>query len=479
MRSGEIGTLRMRFAWRAAAVTVLVVGLLGIASVIFWQERVRAAVEDGVAVHLSAVESELDLAAVDLSEVSSPVVLPTPERFVQVVTPSGRVVASSSELASAGPVVDPDVVGALQVPYVAEIPNPGDPADTALIMARTLDIDGSVLVGIVGASLAPVSDARSLALWILIIATPLLAAAIGYGVWLAVTYALRPVTDLANEADALAKASGPWTLKTNPDTVEMRALAESLDGLLEHIRASFEGERRFLDDASHELRTPIAVARGELDLLRVGVGDDPDVATALASAIEELDRLDRLAADLLVLARARGSHPDVLQHCDLAGVARRVSAAVMREPYQRDVDVRVQGAASTVGDEAALERVFLNLIDNAVTHCTARVDVSLSESDGEASAVISDDGPGFAPNLMGDSFARFASDRDRSAGGAGLGLAIASAIVRAHGGHLTVENAKSGGGVVTVRLPSWTADSPPAQVASRVPPQPMDDPAVR
>lgn len=468
----------MRFAWRAATLTVVLVGAVSVASLLFWQDRVRDAVEDGVEAHLKALETELDLAAVDLASTSTPVILPTPEQFVQVITPTGRVVAASSELVTAGPVLLPGDVSSLpEQGLTVQMTDPRDSDQEALIRARSLDVNGTELIGVVGASLRPVTEARGTAIRILVIGVPLLAIVIGYGVWLAVTYAIRPVTSLAREADSLAKGFGPWELSTKPETVELRSLAESLEGLLDHIRAVFEAERRFLDDASHELRTPIAVARGELDLLRSSVSDDLGQTEALSSSIEELDRLDRLAADLLVLARTRGSRPEVMRPADLGGIARRAGAAVMRQPGQRSVDVRIHGDARTVGDEEALARAFLNLVGNAVRHCRTAVDVHLFYEGDKACSLVVDDGPGFPPELIGNSFERFASGRDRRRPGAGLGLAIASAIVKAHGGTLTTSNVIDGGGAVTVRVPAWHHD--PGAAPGIQPPQPHPPAASR
>jgi signal transduction histidine kinase len=451
-------TLSSRFAWRAAALTAVVVGVVGVASLLFWQDQVESAVEDGVADHLAALEAELDLAAVGSLDTASPVVLPTPEQFVQVITPDGRVVATSSELARVGPVLEArDVLASAPADYVGEINDPRSQGESALVMARRIEVDGSDLIGIVGASLNPVAAARSSALLILAIGIPLLAAIIGYGVWLAVTYALRPVNELAHRADDVAKGAAPWKLGVGPDTIELHSLAQSLDALLDHLRESFESERRFLDDASHELRTPIAVARGELDLLRPQVSGAPDLAEAVESAIEELDRLDRLAADLLLLARARGSRP-ALSRCDLAGLARRATSTVLKEPGQRDVHVRVLGSAFARGDENALTRVFLNTVANAVAHCRDDVSIDLSEQGETALAVITDDGSGFPAEMTGSSFPRFATGRGRRTGGTGLGLAIAAAIVEAHGGHVKAENLPDGGARVIVQLPA--ANSP-------------------
>ena len=460
-------TLSMRFAWRAGVATALVVGALGVASVLFWQGQVKGAVKEGVADHLSALEAELDLAAVDASVESTPIVLPAPEQFVQVVTLGGRVVAASSELASAGPVLDAgDVIALSPDDYIVEISDPRFEAETALIMARRMNIEGAELIGVVGASLEPVAGARSSALLILAIGVPMLAAIIGYGVWFAVTHALRPVNELADRADQVAGGAAPWRLDVATDTVELSSLAQSLDALLDRLRESFESERRFLDDASHELRTPIAVARGELDLLRPMVGNSHGLAEAVESSIEELDRLDQLAGDLLTLARARDARSTTTT-CDLGGLSRRATGTVMREPGQRDVHVRVRGSASTLGDENALERVFLNTVANAVAHCDDNVTIDLSEADGEAKIVISDDGPGFPEEMTGSSFPRFATGRGRRSGGTGLGLAIAAAIVEGHGGRLIAMNPAEGGARVVVGLPLANGDKPASRAGHR------------
>ena len=114
-------TLRARFAWRAALATAVVVAAVGIASVLYWEAQVKEAIEAGVSDHLRALEAELDLAAISPYSATEPVVLPTPERFVQVVTPAGRVVAASSELASLGPVLSFAEVATTSNDYVAEI----------------------------------------------------------------------------------------------------------------------------------------------------------------------------------------------------------------------------------------------------------------------------------------------------------------------------------------------------------------------
>jgi signal transduction histidine kinase len=372
---------------------------------------------------------------------------------VQVVTPDGRVVAASSELVSVGPLLSTAQVENGTGDFIAEIPDPRGSPDEALVMARTISVDGSELIGIVGTSLEPERAARATTLWILGVTVPALALLIGGGVWTAITFAMRPVNEIAAQADAVAAGAAPWQLAIEPDTVELSSLAQSLDQLLDHLRNTFESERQFLDDASHELRTPIAVARGELDLLRHEAEHNAGAIAAVTSAIEELDRLDRLAADLLTLARARNAHPR-LEPCDLAATARRAAATVMREPDQRDVKVSVRGSASAMADANAMQRVFQNAIRNAVSYCDSEVDVVLAMKGGNAEVTIIDDGPGFPEALTGSSFPRFAHGRGRNRNGTGLGLAIASAIVAAHGGTITADNNNDSGARVQVRLPA-------------------------
>jgi signal transduction histidine kinase len=289
-----------------------------------------------------------------------------------------------------------------------------------------------------------VQSSRRALLIVVGIGAPLLALLVGAGVFLSVTFALRPVEELSKEADRLAGDRGPWQISVKPDTEELIRLTERFDELLAHIRSAFERERRFLDDASHELRTPIAVARTEIDLALVKADPGSEIAEALRSSIEELDRLDRLAADLLVLARARGTPKSELSSCELAGIARRAVAKVLRGRDPRSVVVAVHGDARVVCDSQAFERVIVNLVSNAIDHAATRVDVEVTSVNGMARMEVFDDGPGFPDDIVDRAIDRFTRHPDRRGRGAGLGLAISAEIVAAHGGELRVFNTASG-----------------------------------
>jgi signal transduction histidine kinase len=155
---------------------------------------------------------------------------------------------------------------------------------------------------------------------------------------------------------------------------------------------------------------------------------------------------------LLVLARTRSAGPPPPITVELGALSRRAVDAVTRSRDTDSVAVDVTGSAEVSGDEEAIERAVLNLVDNAARHATHRVDVSVSSDDGLAVVAVRDDGPGFPPELLRQAAGRFV----RGAGaerGAGLGLAIVDAIAAAHGGGIIVQNRDEGGAEVQLRLP--------------------------
>jgi signal transduction histidine kinase len=218
----------------------------------------------------------------------------------------------------------------------------------------------------------------------------------------------------------------------------------------------------FLDDASHELRTPISIARGELELARLQAEAtaDPETTAALDSALEEIDRLDHLAVSLLVLARTRSAGPPPQTPFSLADVARRAVATATSVAATRDatsdgaIEVDVSGDVVVRGDAEAIERAIRNLVENALRYARHRVAVVISD-DGATVLEVRDDGSGFAPEWLENGVGRFATgDSPEAHGGAGLGLAIVDAIVRSHGGTVEIGAAPGGTGAdVTLRMP--------------------------
>ncbi len=208
--------------------------------------------------------------------------------------------------------------------------------------------------------------------------------------------------------------------------------------MLDRLRRAYDRERRFVADASHELRTPVAVIKTELEGALRRAPADPELREALAAAVEECDHLAQLAEDLLVLARAGDGalpvRPRALEAAELLeGVRLRFAARAAERG--REIVVDAAGGLALSADEQRLGQALGNLVDNALRHGAGTVTLRARVGGGTVALEVADEGPGFPPELAGRAFERFArGDEARTRGGAGLGLAIVRAIAEAHGG---------------------------------------------
>jgi len=332
----------------------------------------------------------------------------------------------------------------------------------ARLLAHPVHSNEGTLVVVVGASTEAVFRGRERLALILAILSPLLGALLSAGGWLLAGAALRPVRKMSEEADAISLAQAGRRLPHPEGEDEIAQLGRTLNAMLDRIEAAFARERMFLDDASHELRTPIAVLRAELEVALLESGDRESLERSLRSALEEANRLAHLAEDLLVLARATaGRLPLRRRPVDVRALvesaARRINGSGGRSAP--GVTMAVDGpAALAVVDPARLEQVVTNLVGNARRFARRRVQVRVRTEGDDVVVTVADDGPGFAPALLPVAFDRFtraeAARSHEPGAGAGLGLAIASAIVRAHGGTISAANGPPlGGAAVVVRLP--------------------------
>jgi signal transduction histidine kinase len=228
--------------------------------------------------------------------------------------------------------------------------------------------------------------------------------------------------------------------------------------MLHRLEEGRERERRFLADASHELRTPLSLLQAELELALRRPRSRDELGAALRSAAEEADRLTRLAEDLLTLTQLdeRGAplRLEPVAPADLlAAVARRFAARADASGRGLAVDARAAGFVAW--DRLRLERALGNLVDNALRHGSGAVRLTADRHDGLVDLTVSDQGDGFPDDFLLRAFERFSrADEARTAGAAGLGLAIVDAVARSHGGEATAANGDTGGAVVTLRLPA-------------------------
>jgi signal transduction histidine kinase len=303
---------------------------------------------------------------------------------------------------------------------------------------------------VVGATLGDVIEATQRLLLVMATIGPLALLITAGAGWLLAGAALRPVEQMRREAAAVSASEPNRRLPVPRTGDELARLAATLNSMLDRLQEAMERERRFVDDASHELRTPLATLRGEIDLALARKRDAPDLEASLRSAQEDVAHLQRLADDLLVMARMRGGRVPVHRvETSLATLTTRSVRAVESQAAAAGVTIDVDASDETVEvDPERIEQALRNLMENAVrlTQPSGVVRVSARRLDGFARFEVADSGPGFPPDLLARAFEPFTRGdvETTSAAGAGLGLSIVRAVAEAHGGSVSAENGPDG-----------------------------------
>jgi signal transduction histidine kinase len=268
-------------------------------------------------------------------------------------------------------------------------------------------------------------------------------------------YSLRSVEAIRSRVSEISASDLSQRVPVPPQDDEISALATTMNEMLARVESGHDAQRRFVGDASHELRNPLASILSALDVAQE-FPDALDDELTSGTLIPEVQRMQALVEDLLLLARAderglalRGDdiHLDVLAESE-ANRLRRATA----------LDIRLHSEAATAtGDLPAVARVLRNLLDNAVSHATSTVEIAVKRRKAAAIISVADDGPGIPDQdktRVFDRFVRLDSDRSRDGGGSGLGLAIVAEIVASHTGTVSIDDRPGGGTIVTVILPS-------------------------
>ncbi|MCI0852702.1 MAG: HAMP domain-containing histidine kinase [Chloroflexi bacterium] len=305
-----------------------------------------------------------------------------------------------------------------------------------------------------------------------IVRTFLLTAAVvallgGIATWWAVRRELRPVDQMVDTAIAIAGGDLTQRVHDVDSSTELGRLGTALNEMLVQIEDAITQEKAakerltdFIADASHELRTPIAAVLGYSELYRNGaLLEKKDIDNAMRRIGTETSRMERLVADLLLLARLDQPQAMVPVPVNLAAVVR--DAVTDSQAIDPDHPITVIGSDSVrvIGDEQRLTQVVANLLANARVHTPkgTQVTVTLREEDSRVILDVVDDGPGLPEkdaDKLFERFYRIDSSRSRSSGGAGLGLAIVAAIVAAHDGTIEAANQEGHGARVTLTLPA-------------------------
>ncbi|GGL34031.1 sensor histidine kinase [Planomonospora parontospora] len=328
------------------------------------------------------------------------------------------------------------------------------PADTFVTATAPVGTAGGTVVVRARASLEPAQAALQTLKGVLLPGIPALLLLVAVLTWLAVGRALAPVSAIRAELADITASDLHRRVPVPRSRDEIARLAEATNRTLDRLELAVGRHRRFVADAAHELRSPLAVLRARLELA------PPQRLTA--EALADVERIQALTSDLLLLARLDAGEPARHDEVDLGQVAAEEGTRARPRP---EVRVALEIAADVLvrGSAEQLRRLVANLVDNAVRHAESAVTVRLAAEGDEAVLEVRDDGPGIPAEhheAVFDRFTRLDEARDRDAGGAGLGLAIARDVAVRHGGGLAVASGPPGA-CLRARLPL----APPARTA--------------
>ncbi|MGH3367026.1 MAG: sensor histidine kinase [Nocardioidaceae bacterium] len=392
---------------------------------------------------------------------------PSEDDFVQVVSSSGEVVAATSGHLNRPPVVSFAATG--DDPTIENVTvrdTDGDLEDFRVSAVQATSTQGPLTI-YVATNLEEVAEATTTLQRLLLLGLPPVLALIAFSTWVMIGRALRPVESIRTEVDDISSLALDRRVPVPDTRDEIEGLARTMNAMLDRLQVASERQRAFVDDASHELQTPLASFRSQLEVALAGSAttDWPAVAAAV---LADGRQMEGLVSDLLFLARADGRPVPVPQTpVDLDDIVLEEVVRLRTSTHVRVDSTRVS-AAPVRGSQDSLTRMVRNLLENAEQHAATVILVELSPVEGSAQLVVEDDGPGVDPAQrvqIFDRFFRADEARSRRSGGAGLGLSIVKTIVDQHHGDVWAAEGRSGHGarfMVRIPLLPMQPDSPEA-----------------
>ncbi|GAA2710111.1 MULTISPECIES: ATP-binding protein [Streptomyces] len=427
-------SVRARTTLAACASVAVVLCVASVAVVLLLRVNLERSVEADAREQARAVAR-----LADDGRLTSPLPLDHGTDFVQVVDANGTVVAASQNLTGRPPLVPAGRAHGRRT-FDLDAPGHAHRHHQRVTGVAALTPTGPVTI-YVGASLRTADAAEDLTTAALAVLSAVLLLTVGVLTWRATGRALRPVEAIRAEVAAIGDRDLNRRVPVPGSNDEIARLAGTMNAMLQRLEAAGTRQRRFIADASHELRSPLTVLRTQLEVALAH--GDPEVHTDLvAGALEDTERLQALAADLLLLARLDATDHDWPDEpVDLTDLVHTTVAARGAEPHP--VTVHATTAITLTGNPLWLRRLLTNLLDNAQRHARSHVTVRLTTDRAGAGAVldVTNDGPPIEPadrEKIFERFARLDDARSRDDGGTGLGLPIARDIAALHQGTLVV-----------------------------------------
>jgi two-component system OmpR family sensor kinase len=383
------------------------------------------------------------------------------DKLVQIVDAAGRPVARGITLGGEQLPAPPALLARLARGEIVLDTLPDFSGEPVRLVSLPIEAEGRFRYALqVGTSLRPARAFLRTARLVLLAASAAILAAIILTGSALTARALRPIDRIVARARQIGESTLGERLPGAGVDDEIGRLAATLNEMLDRLEHSFDAQRRFTADASHELRSPLSRLRAELEVALRRPRTAAEYEAALRSSLEEVERLARMTEDLLTLARLDAGDGRDRAEADVASVVQESVARL--DPQARDRTLTlVQDVAESLRVRVGpglLALVVTNLLENAVKFSGAggEIAVTARREDGHAVLAVTDAGPGLAPEELPRVFERFY--RGRAAGapdaaGVGLGLAIVRAVVESHGGRITVDSAPGLGATFTVRLP--------------------------
>lgn len=464
---------------RTTALAVAVVGVALLAGAVALVAMLREALTDGVE---RSARQQAESSAEVVAAGGTPGLLDDDDddAVAQVLDGDGRVIAASEALVDDADADEdePDAEDAAEASAAREplapglapggdgdggetVELPGDGEDYLAVVAEVPDppsagrFAGARTV-LVASTLKTVEESVEVVVGLLVVGLPVLLLVVAATTWRVVGRALAPVDAIRATAESVSSADLGRRVPEPAGRDEVSRLAATMNRMLDRLERSQSRQRRFVADASHELRSPLATIRQHAEVARAHPSrTTPDVLAG--TVLAEGERLQRLVEDMLLLARA-DEHGLGLRRrpVDVDDVVLD-EARRLRATTELDVDATGVSAGAVDGDADALVRVVRNVADNAARHAAGRVALALAERDGTVELAVEDDGPGVPTaerERVLERFVRLDDARARDGGGSGLGLAIVSELVAAHGGTLAIGESRWGGARVVITLPA-------------------------